>query len=147
MNKQDHIEDNIYLLLGRIRLIRDTLTLDMDPEFFFEKTLDDIDFIDRTMGNILKRLMENQRLIDRKEQLDHFSELEWQFSRVLSDILSGSGSISAAETPELGDRIFIFQRNSQERRETVETMGAAAGDDTREPVLTYNELHELLKDF
>ena len=146
MVKQDNYRDNLYLLLCRIKLIRDTLTLDMDPEIFFDITLDDIEFIHKNLEYMLKKLRENGQLIDREELFSHFSELEWQFSGVLSEILNGTGGISAAKNPEIREKITFYRKNSLERRETSEAIGESAIDSPKEPVMTANELNELLKD-
>ncbi|MCL2832335.1 MAG: hypothetical protein FWD78_04120 [Treponema sp.] len=147
MNKQENYRDNIYLLLGRIKLIRDTLTLDMDPEIFFTKSIDDIEFIDQILGLLLKKLREKSQLIDREELFNNLSDLEWQFSRVLSDILSGAGSISAVKNPEIKEKILLLRKNSLERRETAEAIGETTTENPKEPVLSTDELNELLKEF
>jgi len=146
MEKQDNYRDNLYLLLSRIKLIRDTLTLDMDPQVFLEKTMDDIEFIHQILKNMLEKLRENTQLIDREELFSHFSELEWQFSRVLSEILNGGGNISAIKNPEIKEKILFYRKNSLERRETSEAIGEASIDNPKEPVMSTNELNELLKD-
>ncbi|MCL2479201.1 MAG: hypothetical protein FWF22_06850 [Treponema sp.] len=147
MNKQDNYRDNIFLLLGRIKLIRDTMILDIDTGLFLKKSLDDIDFIQQTLGILLNKLRENQQLLDREELFNNLSELEWQFSKILSDILNGSGSISAVKNPEIREKILLLRKDSLERRETAEAIGETAMETPREPVLSTNELNELLKDF
>ena len=146
MIKQENYRDNLFILLGRIKLIRDTLALDTDPELFFEKTLDDLDFINNILGIMLKKLQENPQLIDREEHFSHLSELEWQFSRVLSEILGSSGLLSDSETPEIREKISLLRKNSLDRRETAEAAGEAATDDPKEPVMSQSELNELLRD-
>ena len=147
MNKQDNLRDNIYLILGRIKLVRDTLLLDTEPGYFLEKTLDDVNFIHQILGKFLDKLQENKRLIEREELFNLLSDLEWQFSQVLSDILNGSGSISASKTPELRDHVMILRKNSLDRRETIETIAEADAGIPKEPVMSTHELNELLKDF
>lgn len=147
MIKQDNYRDNLYLLLGRIKLIRDTIVLDIDPELFLEKTMEDIEFIHKSLGSLSKKIQENQRLIDREELLSHLSELEWQFSHVLSEILGGAGNISTAWNPAFRERMLQLRKNSLERRETSESIGEIDRDNPKEPVLSSSELNELLKDF
>jgi hypothetical protein len=147
MNNRANFEDNIYILLVRIRMIRDILTLDTDPELFFDKTIDDIEFIDRTLNTLLLALLENHRLIERNELFSHLSELEWQFEQVLSEVLSGSGSISAGEFPVVRDKLTVLRMNSLERRKNADTTGAAAGNKSEEPLVSSDELNELLKAF
>jgi hypothetical protein len=147
MNKQDNFEDNLYLLFLRIKLIRDTLTLNVDPGLFAKKTMEDIDFTAQILEVFLKKLEENQHRIYREELLDHLFEIEGQFSVILSDMTDGSRSVSAGEIEALQDRISVLQKASLERRETIESLCAAIGDYPEEPVISTNELNELLKDF
>ena len=147
MNKQDNFEDNLYLILMRIKLIRDTLLLNTNPELFFAKILEDIDFVDQILGILLKRLQENLQRIDREGLLEHLFEIERQFSKVLWKIVDDSSGIFTQEIPALGDRISILQKASLERQETAETLSAAMGNYQEEPVISSDELNELLKDF
>ena len=147
MHKQDNFEDNIYLLLIRIRLIRDTIILNTDSELFFTKTLEDIEFIDQILGILFKKLEENKQRIDREGLLDHLSEIEWQFSRVLAEIMNGSGSFSVSEIPSLRDKLSALRKASLERRDIVETLGNEMEEYPEAPVISSDELNELLKEF
>ena len=144
MNKRLNFEDNIYVLLSRIRMIRDLLVLDADPSLFMDKTMDDIEFIDNTLGKLLMRLMENQRLIEREELLNHLSELEWQFSQILSEFLNDERSLSVKEFPVFKDKIMILRTHSLERRKMAEKT-ESGGKTSEEPLVSSNELNELLK--
>jgi hypothetical protein len=144
MNKRINFEDNIYVILGRIRMIRDLLALDADPELFLEKALEDIDFIDATLKILLSGLLENQYLIEREELFSHISELEWQFSQILGNFLNSQGNISVQE-PSLRDKIAILRARSLERRRTAENAGTATGSIPEEPVVSSDEISELLR--
>jgi len=147
MNKRVNFEDNIFILMVRIRLIRDIITLDADPELFLEKTLDDIDFTDQTLGILLGYLKENSRLIEREELLEHLSELEWQFSRVLQELLDHNGNICIREIPSISEKLTAFRDNSMERRRSIEELGPSEGSRPDEPIVSSDELTELLKAF
>jgi len=147
MKKQVNFEDNLYLLLLRVKLIKDTLTLSMDPELFLNKTLEDIDFVHQTLEIALKKVQENHQRIDRETLLDHLSEIEQQFSAVLSDFLNGSGNISVEGIPALQTKLSILQKTSLRRRETVEALSAAMGKHPKEPVVSSDEFNELLKGY
>jgi hypothetical protein len=144
MNKRINFEDNIFILNTRIRMIRDLLILETDPDLFLEKTMDDLGFIDLTLAFLLGNLLENERLIERDEQFHNLSETERQFSEVLSEILEGAGSISAVQFPVIRDKTLVLRNNSLERRKNIE--GAVSrGNKPSEPVVSSDELNELLK--
>jgi hypothetical protein len=147
MNKRINFEDNIFVLMTLVRMLRDLLTLDTDPEIFLEKTLNDMEFIDKNLDLFLGYLVENRRLIERNELLNHLSALEWQYSRVLSQYLGEGGNISAGEFPVTRERIQIFKTRSLERQKRLEAAEGNGKNPREEPQVSSDELCELLKDF
>ena len=147
MTKQDYFEDNLFLIQIRIRTLQDTLILNTDPELFFNKTLEDIDFINKILDDLLGKLKENRQRIDREELLDNLSEIEKLFSKTLSDFMEGSGSISAREIPELKERILFLHKTSLDRRDIIQNLGSGAEAHHYESAISSDEFQELLKDF
>ena len=147
MNKRVNFEDSLFILMMRIRMIRDIITLDADPELFLEKTLDDIFFADQTLRVLLEYLQENHYLIERVELLEHLSELEWQFSRLLQELLDHNGSFSICEIPAIKEKISNCRSNSLERQRAAESLSPAGSSLPGEPVVSSDELTELLKAF
>ena len=147
MNKQVNFEDSIFIIMMRIRMIRDIITLDADPELFLEKTLDDIFFTDHCLGIMLGYLQGNHRLIEREELLEHLSELEWQFSQTLQDLLNQEGNISIKGIPTVKEKLVLLRNNSLERRRTADTMSPVGESPISEPVVSSEEINELLKAF
>ncbi|MDR1419188.1 MAG: hypothetical protein LBI86_02320 [Treponema sp.] len=144
MNKRINFEDNLFALAMRIQMIRDLFALDADPELFLEKTMDDIDFIDCTLGVLLRELTENSRLLERDEAFENLSELEWRFDQALGEMYSGGGGISAASYPMLRERVALVKSRSLERRKTADA--SLSGSPSSEPLVSIDELSELLKD-
>jgi len=144
MNKHTNYEDNIFVLNIRIRMIRDLLILDTDAELFLNKTLDDLDFIDASLSILLVNLKENYRLIERDEQFHNLIDTERQFCEVLNDIEQGEGTISALQYPELHERTALLKIRSQERQHSVTDLITEAKHLVLEPVVSHDELHELL---
>jgi uncharacterized iron-regulated protein len=147
MNKRINFEDNIFILNGQIRMIRNLLILDADPDLFLEKTIEDIDFVNKTMDALLENLIENKRLLERDAAFDNLADLEWQFTRILSDFLDSPGNISAAQFPILKGKIAMLRKRSQERQRAMENSRNQADPLLSEPVVSSLELSELLKDF
>jgi hypothetical protein len=151
MNKRINFEDNIFVLTTLTRMLKDLLTLDTDPELFLEKTLNDMEFVDKNLDLFLGCLVENQRLIEREELLSHLSVLEWQYSQVLSQYLEGGGNVSAGEFPVTGERVQAFRARSRERQKRLEAAGKAgriSGENSREdPLVSSDELSALLGEF
>ena len=147
MNKRVNFEDSLFILMMRIRMIRDSITLDAAPELFLEKTLDDIYFTDHTLRTLLEYLEENHYLIERVELLEQLSELEWQFSHVLQELFDHGGSFSIREIPSMGEKLSALRASSLERRRAVGDLGLTGSSLSSEPIVSSDELNELLKAF
>ena len=147
MNKRVNFEDNIFILLMRIRMIRDTITLDADPELFLEKTLDDISFTDHSLRILLDYLMESSRLIEREELLDQFSEVEKHFAHALQEFLIHEGSFSIQEISSIKEKLIVLRNSSLERRKKAESLGSPESNTSGNPIVSSDELTELLKAF
>jgi len=147
MSKRINFEDNIFILNTRIRAIRDLLLLDADPDFFLEETLDDLEFIDNTLSILLDNLSNNKRYIERDEQFHNLLETERFLSDVLQEIFTGDGTISANKFPVIRDRITLIWNHSLDRRKGIEGLSFEDAEFTSmEPVVSHDELNELLKD-
>ncbi|MDR2101150.1 MAG: hypothetical protein LBP43_01105 [Treponema sp.] len=145
MNKRINFDDNIFILTQRIRIIRDLLALDADPDLFLEKTIEDVDFIDTTLEILLDNLVKNDRFIEREFQYENLSEMEWQFSQVLRELLNGSGNISVANFPMIREKIGIMEQHSGNRNKIIENSRGQTDKTPMESVVSSDELNELLK--
>ncbi|MDR2364112.1 MAG: hypothetical protein LBD65_06830 [Spirochaetaceae bacterium] len=122
-------------------------SLDVDPDLFLEITMDDVDFIDRTLEILLGNLLENRWLIERDEQLYNLSKTEYQFGKVLSELAAGSGNIFGVKFPVIYEKITILQKQSLTRRKSIDESMKESGKTTDNLVVGSDELIELLKDF
>jgi len=146
MNKRVNFEDSLFILMLRIRMIRDIITLDADPELFLEKTLDDIFFSDQVLRILLRQLEENHYLIERAEVLEQISDIEKQFSRVLQNLLDHDGDFSIRQIPSIKEKIISCRDSSLERQKSAEKL-TPAGNTPSSPIVSSDELSELLKAF
>jgi hypothetical protein len=147
MNKQINFGDTIFILNIRIRMIRDLLILDADPDFFLDTTLSDLEFIDAALGELLKALIENIRLIDRNGQFGNLHETERQFIGVLWDLANGPGAMSVASFPALREKVALIREHSLERQKIIGQSFSFDETPPSEPVVSSDELNELLRDF
>jgi hypothetical protein len=146
MAKRIHFEDDIFYMHACIRVARDSLALDLDPELFLNKSMEDLSFIDTTLEHLLQDLLGNERLIERKEQLLNLAETEERFGELIAAIQTGRGSIASALTP-FSERFAEFRSDSLRRRAEIDgatAFGARTEDDTS--LVSPFELNELLKD-
>ena len=144
MNKHINFEDNIFVLNLQIRMIQDLLILDTDAELFLQKTLNDLDFTNSSLNTLLANLKENHRLIERDEQFYNLLETERQFYDALDEMAHGEGNISAIRYPVLHERLELLSERSQDRQNIIKNLIVESKHLTFEPVVSYDELHELL---
>ena len=128
-------------------MISEMITLDADSELFLEKTLEDIDFTDQTLGILLDNLQKNHRLIERDELLDHLSELEWQFAQVLTSLLNHEGNFSIEGIPSLKEKLLAIRENSLKRQKIAESLSPSKTDENSSTMVSSDEISELLKAF
>lgn len=147
MEKHINYEDNAFIINTRIRLLNDMLLLEVDPSLFFQKTLDDIDFINTTLEALLNNLLANDKLIERDEQLHILLETEWYFSTVLHFLIDGQSSLAASFYPKLARKLESIGADSTRRQGVIREKEAVDSTpaDTRRMVSTL-ELAELLKE-
>ena len=147
MNKRVNFEDSLFILMMRIRMIRDIIILDADPELFLEKTLDDIYFTDQLFRILLQYLEDNHYLIEKAELLEQLSDLEWQFSQVLQELLTHNGNIAIRNILPIKEKVTACRISSLERQRTAESLRSAGDNQPASPIVSSDELTELLKAF
>ncbi|MDR1248320.1 MAG: hypothetical protein LBK63_03360 [Treponema sp.] len=146
MNKQINFGDSIFILNIRIRMIRDMLVLDADPDFFLDQTLADVNFIDAALEALLRELVENTHLIDRNGQFRSLHETERQLLGILWDMANGSGTVSVVPYPALRDKVALVREHSLGRQKDLEQRISLEDPPPQEPVVSFDELNELLRD-
>jgi hypothetical protein len=144
MDKHMNFEDSIFILNVRIRMIQDIFILDADPGLFLNKTMDDLIFIDLCHESLLSSLKDNDRLIERDEQLYNLSESERIFCELLFELSHGETDFSAALDQTMRETVSNMRNRSLERRRAIGDVIVESKNTNPEPVVSYDELHELL---
>jgi hypothetical protein len=83
-----HYEDNLFFLHSILRTIESGLRLDIDPELFRDKILEDVLFVDLMILRIYASLRENDYLIQRTAYLRSLRRTVTAFMTFLDHILS-----------------------------------------------------------
>jgi len=79
--------------------------------------------------------------------LEQLSEAEWHFSQVLQEMLDHKGNISVQEIPAVREKLTVLRNSSLERRRSIESLSPADDSQSTAPIVSSDELTELLKDF
>jgi hypothetical protein len=134
------IEDTIFLIGIRMRMIRDTLRLNPPADLLLEKSLDDLCFINHVLVSLSQMVNENNNGF-----VDYLLDTEWQFSQLLIEFSVDSSPFSIRSYPETREKISSLRAESDTRRKTLEESFVLAGD-LAEPVVSSAEMNGLWGD-
>jgi len=144
MNKRINFEDTLFILNVRIRMIRDLLRLDTDPNIFYRQTMADIEFISSVLDTLNAQFLENIKFLDREVEADNILDAEWQFSQIVNEISGNSGPFSPSAFPEMPPLIAKLRADCQKRKKLVEDSYVPTDNAIAEPVVSNAELNGLL---
>jgi len=135
------IEDTLFIVGMRMRMIRDTLRLNPPPDLFLEKSLDDLCFINHILVSMSQMITGNGN----NGFVDYLLDTEWQFSQLLIEFSVDSSPFSIRAFPQTRDKIASLRTESDARRKTLEESFVLAGD-LAEPVVSSAEMSGLWGD-
>lgn len=146
MKSNINYEDNLFFLTLQLKNLRESFHLSMDADFFMDKIIEDLKFLDATLGRIYSTLKENTSLIKRSEYLHALSKVKSAYSDLLNDLRSGKlafGAELTAHFEHFADRQALHDRDVTEIRRQIREANQQTED--REDVITNQELEILLK--
>jgi hypothetical protein len=145
MKAKIHYEEDLFFLNLQMKWLREGLRLQIDPDYYQDKILADLRFVDATLDKILSTLKENQNLIRRAEYLYHLVKVEGAFLELLTDVLQGTGEIHEALAPYRNE--FVQRRDSHDSdiQEIRTLLRLVSQEDEREDVITTDELSLLTR--
>lgn len=82
-------EDNLFFIMSLTRTLRSGLQLEIDPDYFREKLVEDIFFLDRTLEQIYEALRTNTFLINRRDHLRELMRAKRTFADMLDELVEG----------------------------------------------------------
>lgn len=92
MKQKIHYENDIFYLKSYIRILTDALKLNIDSFIFAEKTLEDINFLEKIIQKLFLSLQENLNLIKRTDHLLSILEVKTYLINYL-EALIGNGNV------------------------------------------------------
>ena len=140
MKSKIHYEEDLFFLNLQMKWLREGLQLTIDADYFQDKILADIRFIDATLDKVLSTLKENPNLIRRAEYLYNLVKVEGTFLELLSDVLSGKGEMREALSAYREDLIQRRDSHDADIQEIRTLLRIVSQEDEREDVITMDEL-------
>ncbi|MFP4373718.1 MAG: hypothetical protein ACLFPO_05270 [Spirochaetaceae bacterium] len=146
MTSRVNYDDNIFFVHTMIKSLRAGLTLDVDPELFKDKALEDIFFVDSTLMKILSRLRDSPNLIRRAEYLKAMLRAENTFLVFLGDVLAAERPLAESLGP-FSHKIRACRASHQTTFTEIQTMLHRPEEHApEEDVVSREELNFLLQD-
>ena len=129
VTRRINYDDNIFYIQSLIKGLRSGLRLDIDPDYFRDKIVEDIFFVDRTIQQIYDALKVNDLLINR---IDHLREII-RAKRAFCDFLDEAAGDALPFSPSLeafGDKLTSARETHA--RDIVDIQGVMEGRSTGE---------------
>ncbi len=114
MSEKVHYEDNLFYLLTDITRLKNGLKLSIDNEFFSEKLLGDLFFIDTVLSRHYKLLQDNPFLIRRKDYLFTVMKMKKKLTELQESILEKNGFFTDEQKEKFPDIKRSMARHLQD---------------------------------
>lgn len=133
MAQKTHYDDNLFYLNALIKTIKNGISLEIDREFFIEKTVDDLFFLDSLLVKLYALIKENVYLIKRPEHLRSIQRSKKLFIELIETIQSKKSSFSDGLEPYFPKLTLSRDEHLRDIDEIQDTLTAgndAAAKDT-----------------
>jgi hypothetical protein len=87
-------EDNLFYLISLTKAIGNGVQLELDRDYFRDKVVEDLLFIDRTLQQIYDSLSTNTFLINRKGHLRELMRAKRAYADMLDDVVNQKGQFA-----------------------------------------------------
>ena len=148
MAVQINYEDNIFYLTTQIRNLKNGIKLDINPDFFKDKFVEDILFIDSGLRKIYQSLTRNVYLIHRNDYLRSLQRAKKAFVVFMEEIESGVSPFCAKLSPfrkQLAASKDTQQNEIKEIHQQLNSGNDASLDSNGEDVVSQEEYQFLFK--
>jgi hypothetical protein len=140
MKSKIHYEEDLFYLSLLMKGLREGLQLSIDADYFQDKVLADLRFIDATLDRILSTLKENPNLIRRAEYLYNLVKVEGAFLALVDDVVQGTGDLREALEPYRTELLQRRESHDADVGEIRALLRLVSQEEEKEDVITSDEL-------
>ncbi|NNM53805.1 MAG: hypothetical protein HKM05_03685 [Spirochaetales bacterium] len=146
MQNQIHYEDDLFYLTLVIKNLREGFRLPLDREFFREKFLFDLRFLQETLLRFTDTLKQNSLLIRRAEYLHSLVKVEGDFVRLVTELLQNQ-LLFSEYLEDFSDELARYQAEHREIETDIRGLLKVLSqeDDGKHDVITATELDLLTR--
>ena len=121
MRQTIHFEDNLYFVNELINALNEGLNLKPDRQFFFDKIVEDIFFLDATINKLGASLSENSQFVQAQRLLRSLQITRRRFVDLLERILARNTGLEDAFKPFESKLSALIRSHNEEIRRIEET--------------------------
>lgn len=137
-------QDNIYQLARTIDLIKEGLMLDITRDYFFDKTVDDLLFIDASLKKTIQHLEDNSKISGYVQILHALHSCQERYILLLDFILKNNCAMHEDFIPLLGKLQSIRNIQSKQADESKKSIQKSDKNRDSRDMVSQNELSQLL---
>ena len=143
MIRNIHFDDNIFFLNSLIKALKTGLSLDIDEDYFIDKILEDLFFINNTLKRILNSLKNNSKLINQRELFRSLLKTEQKYLNLINEIMSEKTVETLNFKPYL-PKILTVKKDLEEDIDDIDECLSYTGETDRNTELVSSEEFKFL---
>ncbi|KGM42670.1 hypothetical protein S1OALGB6SA_1466 [Olavius algarvensis spirochete endosymbiont] len=144
MPEKTHYDDNILFLRSLIRTLHDAIRLNVDIEYFANKILEDILFINSSIEKIYDSLKKNSLLIRRNVYYHSIMKLKEAYVHFLNELHSTNGRFRKTFEHTRANFSLILENNLKDLQDIKDFIGGTEAGKVEGDAISRSELHYLM---
>ncbi len=146
MNERFNYDDNIFFINTLIKTLNNGLSLEIDGDYFAEKYIEDIFFIDTSIKHIYESLKENRYLIRRIDYLRSIYRTEQTYTEFL-DVLYEQHTPLRDRIKNTRTKIMHLLQEYEQHMQDIERLLEGSNEtEDDEDLVSQEEFRHLLKE-
>jgi hypothetical protein len=137
-------QDNIFQLSRSIDTVNEGLMLDLSPDYFFDKTVDDLLFFDASIQKIFSQLQSNPRISGYIHIMHSLLSCQNRFLQLVDSILQSRAAMKEEFEALLPKLQTIRNQHTTLNASICETIVKCDKNNDSRDIVSQNELSELL---
>jgi hypothetical protein len=138
-------DDNLFFLMTLTRALRSGLKLEIDPDYFRDKVVEDIFFVDRTLEQIYEALRTNAFLINRRDHLRELMRAKRNFADMIDEILDGDARFAEHIEPFRTKLAGTREQHVRDISDIQKSMDSGAVAEDQQAIVSQDEYRFLLQ--
>lgn len=138
-------DDNLFYVMTLTRALRSGLQLDIDPDYFRDKVVEDIFFIDRTLEQIYEALRTNTFLINRRDHLRELMRAKRGFADTLDEVLASRSAFSEHLEPFRAKLAGAHEQHVRDISDIQRMLESGAEEADQETIVSQDEYRFLFQ--